>query len=350
MTLEDGRSATLPSHYLEDGHVTHAYAITGHKAQGMTTEKAFVLGDETLYREWGYVAMSRGKQNNSLYVVAGQDPEREELGGQIEAAPDPLGELTRALGRSRAKDLAMDVYEQEGIRRMSFPELRTAWEEDRQLVDRMPPEVQGQPDQLLADSERLSELLERLSERETELRDARGAAKKLRGRLARSETRVLESDLKDVLERRSKTEEDLRDVQRRREELREAEADRDAWLLENAPSVRRLDALGRELWWREQQQAIAAEVAMPQYLIRAVGERPLKPSERSAWHESVKAVESYRARWGVTDEERALGDRDSVSGRQALDGAATQQRLERVTEVPVEREVEIEPVDRSLEL
>ena len=40
---------------------------------------------------------------------------------------------------------------------------------------------------------------------------------------------------------------------------------------------------------------------MPQYLVNAVGERPMKPSERGAWHEAVKAVESYRDRWGVDD-------------------------------------------------
>jgi len=39
---------------------------------GMTTERAFVLGDDTVYREWGYVAMSRGREENRLYAVASQ--------------------------------------------------------------------------------------------------------------------------------------------------------------------------------------------------------------------------------------------------------------------------------------
>jgi len=43
-------SVALPEAYLEAGHLTHA--ITGHEAQGMTTDRAFVLGD-SLYREWG---------------------------------------------------------------------------------------------------------------------------------------------------------------------------------------------------------------------------------------------------------------------------------------------------------
>ena len=109
VATEDGSSFVLTKSYLQAGHLTHAYAMTGHKAQGMTTQKAFVLGDETLYREWAYVAMSRGKQENHLYVVAGIDAEREELGGQVAGVEDPLEEVTRALGRSRGKDLAIDT-------------------------------------------------------------------------------------------------------------------------------------------------------------------------------------------------------------------------------------------------
>lgn len=108
---EAGASISLPGGYLEQGHLTHAYAITGHKSQGMTTEKAFVLGDETLYREWTYVAMSRGKTLNHLYVVAGADPEREDLGGRIAEVDDPVKELVRAVGRSHAKEMALDSFE-----------------------------------------------------------------------------------------------------------------------------------------------------------------------------------------------------------------------------------------------
>lgn len=110
---DDGSTVLLPSSYLEAGHLSHAYAITGHKAQGMTTDRAFVLGDETLYREWTYVAMSRGRHDNRLYVVAGADLEREELGGQVTIGDDPLKDLTRAVARSRAKELALDSYQSE---------------------------------------------------------------------------------------------------------------------------------------------------------------------------------------------------------------------------------------------
>lgn len=39
----------------------------GRKSQGMTADKAFVLADETLYKEWGYVALSRGRDENHRF-------------------------------------------------------------------------------------------------------------------------------------------------------------------------------------------------------------------------------------------------------------------------------------------
>jgi ATP-dependent exoDNAse (exonuclease V) alpha subunit len=81
----DGRDVDLPQSYLEaqtprgGATLDHGYALTGHKAQGMTTGRAFVLGTEELYREWGYVAMSRGRLGNHLYVVAAGATDREEI-------------------------------------------------------------------------------------------------------------------------------------------------------------------------------------------------------------------------------------------------------------------------------
>ena len=52
----------LPTAYLDAGHVRHAYATTIHKAQGITVDQALVLGNDTLYQEAGYVALSRGRR------------------------------------------------------------------------------------------------------------------------------------------------------------------------------------------------------------------------------------------------------------------------------------------------
>lgn len=74
--LDDGRIAALPSRYLDDGHLDHAYALTAHKVQGHTADRVFVLGSDTLYREWGYTALSRHRDQARFYINLG-DPQME---------------------------------------------------------------------------------------------------------------------------------------------------------------------------------------------------------------------------------------------------------------------------------
>jgi ATP-dependent exoDNAse (exonuclease V) alpha subunit len=93
VVLADG--TYLPSSYLEAGHLTHAYASTVHKAQGATVDRAYLLGSDQLYREAGYVGMSRGRLSNDLFVVGGE-------------LADGLDDVSVALRTSRAQSLALD--------------------------------------------------------------------------------------------------------------------------------------------------------------------------------------------------------------------------------------------------
>jgi conjugative relaxase-like TrwC/TraI family protein len=110
----DGADLTLPASYLDTTTarggptIDLGYASTGHKAQGVTVDAAFVLGGEELYREWGYVALSRGRHQNRLYIVAPEPPDRD-LYAPPEPERDPIDVATAALARSRAQELATDL-------------------------------------------------------------------------------------------------------------------------------------------------------------------------------------------------------------------------------------------------
>ena len=63
-----GGSIVLLASYVSE-HVDLGYAITAHRAQGVTVDTAHVLVEPTTTRENFYVAMTRGKHANQAYVV-----------------------------------------------------------------------------------------------------------------------------------------------------------------------------------------------------------------------------------------------------------------------------------------
>jgi conjugative relaxase-like TrwC/TraI family protein len=104
---------TLPAYYLDGGHIAHGYATTIHKAQGATVDHALLLGSDELTRESGYVALSRGRHTNRIYIT-GEPPRGVDLSdGPPEPGPDPTNVLRRALQRTTAKDLAIDTGQPE---------------------------------------------------------------------------------------------------------------------------------------------------------------------------------------------------------------------------------------------
>ena len=107
LRLTDGASVGLDAGYLEAGHLSHGYALTAHKAQGATVDRAFVLGSDDLYREWGYTALSRHRDEARFYLVSPGSAER--ALADLAEEPDPLIErLGRLFGTSHAKTLATD--------------------------------------------------------------------------------------------------------------------------------------------------------------------------------------------------------------------------------------------------
>jgi len=105
--LDRGQTVTLDRAYLAAGHVELAYATTVYKAQGSTVTTGHVLGTG-LGQEDGYVALSRGRAANRLYLIEGQasgDPELDLPDQRVRGAYE---QAVKTLGTSRAKRLALD--------------------------------------------------------------------------------------------------------------------------------------------------------------------------------------------------------------------------------------------------
>ncbi len=73
---DTGTHHHLPARYLDAGHLTYGYALTIHKSQGLTVDRCLVLASDTLDRNAGYTALSRGRAENCIYLHEAQpDPE-----------------------------------------------------------------------------------------------------------------------------------------------------------------------------------------------------------------------------------------------------------------------------------
>ncbi len=117
--LDAGDEVTLTDRYLRrGGALTHAYALTTHRAQGGTWDLAIAVGADGLYREGAYVELSRGSHGNWIVLT---DPEAAELHRQASAeiqrhdsdltpdwdrTGDVEEDLVERVGRSHAKQLA----------------------------------------------------------------------------------------------------------------------------------------------------------------------------------------------------------------------------------------------------
>ncbi|WP_199904985.1 MobF family relaxase [Nocardioides sediminis] len=62
-----GGAVVLPASYVAE-HVDLGYAVTAHRAQGLTVDTAHVVVGESTTRENLYVAMTRGRESNIAYV------------------------------------------------------------------------------------------------------------------------------------------------------------------------------------------------------------------------------------------------------------------------------------------
>lgn len=105
-------------HAGDEPAVLHGYASTAHSLQGATVDRAFVLGSELAYREWGYTAWSRARESTRFFVC---EPGIAEDVHPIHAThrSDPVDQLLVSLGESRAQSLATEGVSEGDLDRLT---------------------------------------------------------------------------------------------------------------------------------------------------------------------------------------------------------------------------------------
>ncbi len=137
--------------------VAHGYAVTLHKSQGATVDRAYVLASGGMDQHLAYVAMTRHRDAAALY--AGRDDFRDERA------------LVARLSRARPKMSTLDFAERRGF------ETAAAWLEDaRALIER------GR-ERLGEVWERAGQAIERVREQVAQLRPERTTPEKRREEL-----------------------------------------------------------------------------------------------------------------------------------------------------------------------
>ena len=283
---DHGRTLTLPAGYLDAGHGTHGYAITGHKAQGLTCDHTYTLGTETLYREWGYVAMSRGRLSNQLYhgpVVDDDDA----VHHHVHVDDNEFANLTSRLRRSRAETPLADQTDTLGadIRRLEAFLTRPDVQRQRDLTelrDQAAVRLRHEQNRLAALDSKLAELP----------RGLRGLTQRHQRDELLSQRRWQQHTLEQTTTR-------LVDLDRQLAELP------DPTRIETADT--RLRQLRAELYERADTAVARYETAPPRWLIAELGTPSASPHARTTWRATARALERHRLRWNNTDPNHAFG-------------------------------------------
>jgi len=302
VVLDAGREVELPSGYLDAGRLAHAYAITGHKAQGMTADRCYVLGDEAVYREWGYVALSRGREENAFYIVAADALEARDV-RQIPLDPaDPVARVQRALERSGAKDMALDTAPAEP-RDLDLGERSDA--DVRRERDALAGVIgQGPPDP----TDKLDRLRELWAPIEHALNDARRELDQTRERLGGGLRRTERAALERVAARAEVMvqglEGRLAEMAPRVREVGEQHRMWREWAAGAEPQLRRYLTVEAELAERGREAARWAQRLEATEVVDLAGRRPDGYESRSRWRRAVEATCSYALRWGTESPER----------------------------------------------
>ncbi len=327
-----GGSVVLPADYVAE-HVDLGYAITAHRAQGMTVDTAHVVVTGSTTRENFYVSMTRGRESNIAYVALDRPDDSH-------AAPSPE-EVT-------AKTVLLGVLQHSGVElsaHQTITEEQEHWSSFKQIVgeyltiaavaqrDRWVAELSASglsPDQIddMIGSDSFGPLAAELRRAESSGVDISVVLPKVVaqrgfadaediGAVLISRVRHATSGRRNGARRQPKLIAGLVPVAdgRMSSKMRRALTERQDLLESRATALAEAAVSGREAW------------------LRRLGEPPADSRQRDGWMQEVRVVAAYRDLWqidsdspvgpaGDTDRQRIDEARARKAGRRAADIAA----------------------------
>jgi AAA domain len=366
LRLEDGKTVTLPRGYLDErpswwlrGNPERrtldlAYATTGHKAQGLTRERALVRVTGAEDANWLRVQVSRARQETWLYAVISPEARTIELDVPDHPAQGVDAQLAAGLRRDGSQQLATDTPSRLDLAQMSTRELRAERDRLATLLREAPPDrsrlvahttgqrqdaEQGLADGIAAVDAARRQLVEL----------GQGAGRLLHRReliQAREQLALADTAAKLARQRADRAAD-------REREVRQAQQRRDGWLERHPDAIAQQRELTRVLAWRGRAAATAAELERLGWT-RELGEPPASVRGRRAWRQTHALLSDYRHRYGITDPQRALGPEPRRldpahrqarrTARQAIDRLQARQRAERQQHLRRERDQVDQPL------
>ncbi|MGO9899918.1 MAG: MobF family relaxase [Solirubrobacteraceae bacterium] len=295
-----GGAVKLPAEYAAE-HVELAYATTAHRAQGRTVDTAHAMVSGSTTREVLYVAATRGRESNKLYVDIAYDP-------------DPESGHRGAIEHQTAHSVLAGVLGNEGAELAAHAQIQASWDAAEGLVQL---HAEYLTIARAAQAERWAALIETigLSAEQVAQVHASDAYGPLIAALRDAEARGLDVDraLPQLVAARPLADaEDVASVLHYRVDAwaeraasrRAPASDLIAGLIPRAQGVSDED-LARAL--REREQAIERRASA--LLERAIGEQagwlrrlgrpPQDEQLRTVWLREARVVAAYRDRWAV---------------------------------------------------
>jgi conjugative relaxase-like TrwC/TraI family protein len=291
----------LPADYVTQD-VSLAYALTVHKAQGVTVDRAVLIADEATTAEALYVGMTRGRHDNTALVVCDQ------LDDEHRSTPPTAAEvLTATLGRVSAEQAALDALRE-----------------------------------TLAASESLAVLAPRLANLDTWIaRETPSDPTIGLQRLAARRQRLDQHARPGVLtQSRRHDRRLLQGLDKRQREL-EAMADRRAvWLEKHADTLVYRDQLAAQVADRRAALAADAVATQPDHLVQLIGPVPDDGTGRERWSRLAGRVEAYREQWGIEPEDIRHPPIDGTQYREWNAAVKTVEMIERLNRPHLEHRLD----------